>query len=135
MDISALKRDSVAISEGQWVSDIPGMGEVRMRVRGFSSTAAVELRARKERAIPKDQRNRDGSLKPDVASALFSDVLADAILLDVEGLTAGGKALDVDAVRGLLRDPDYAPLADAVAWAASAVDKGMADAAEDLGKN
>lgn len=135
MDISALKRDSAAIASGQWVDQIPGMGNIRIKVRGFSSPEVVEARSRKERAVPLDQRHRDGSLRAEVANAIFVETLSDAAFLDIEGLTAGGKPVTADEARKLLTDPDYGPLADAVAWAASAVDKGTAEATEELAKN
>lgn len=135
MDISVLKRDSGAISSGQWVNDIPGMGKVRVKVRGFSSPEVVEVRSRKERAVPRDERLRDGSLTADAGNRIFNEVLADAVFLDIEGLTEGGKPVKAEGARKKLVDPDYGPLADAVAWAAHAVDRGVAEATEDLAKN
>lgn len=137
MDISTLKKDSSAIAAGQWVGDIPGLGEVRLYVRGLSSAAAVSLRQRKERAVPNDQRERDGSLKPDAAVRLTTEVLHEAILLGWEGLTSGGKPLayDSETARKYLTDPDFEAFADAVVWASRVVDRGTAATKEALEKN
>ncbi|KKB09407.1 hypothetical protein [Devosia chinhatensis] len=137
MDISALKRDSASITAGQWVGDIPGMGDVRLRVRGLSSPIVVQTRSRLERKVPRDQRERDGSLKADVALDVFGQVLHEVVLLDWDGLTDGGKAVPYDKALAhqWLTDPDFAFFGDAVVWAAQIVDKGRAEDAEATGGN
>lgn len=133
MEISTLKRDSAAVTAGQWVGDIPGLGDVRLRVRGLSSPIVVATRGRKERKVPRDQRERDGSLKADVGLELFGEVLHEAVLLDWEGLTDGGKPVpfDTDLARQWLTDPDFAFFADAVVYAAQIVDKGRVELADE----
>lgn len=137
MDINSLKRDSAAIAAGQWVSDIPGLGDVRLRVRGLSSPIVVAVRGRKERKVPRDQRERDGSLTPEVGIQVFGEVLLEAVLLDWSGLTDNGKPVvyDLEIARKWLTDPDFAFFADAVVWAAQIVDKGNADSQEQLEGN
>ncbi|KAA0970311.1 hypothetical protein FPY71_07240 [Aureimonas fodinaquatilis] len=133
MDLSSLQRDSAKVEAGEWVGDIPGFGEARLRVRGLESTAFAATRARKERAVPRNQRERDGTLKSDAARRIFGEALADVILLDWDGITEGGKTVPYDAERAalLLTNPDFSPFADAVVWAASFVDRArVADAAE-----
>jgi len=137
MDIQSLKRNSAAIAAGQWVGDIPGLGDVRLRVRGLSSPIVVQTRNRLERKVPRDQRERDGSLKADVALAVFGQVLHDVVLLDWDGLTDAGEPVPYD--KGLaeqwLTDPDFAFFADAVVYAAQIVDKGRVEDAEALKGN
>lgn len=130
MDISTLKRNSAAVSAGQWVDDIPGMGDVRLRVRGLSSPVVVATRGRKERKAPRDQRERDGSLKPEFGLILFGEVLHEAVLLDWDGLTDKGAAVPYSAeiAQAWLTDPDFAFFADAVVYAAQIVDKGKVEA-------
>jgi hypothetical protein len=134
MEISTLKRDSAAISAGQWVGDIPGLGDVRLRVRGLSSPVVVATRGRKERKVPRDQRERDGSLKPEIGIVVFGEVLHEAVLLEWDGLTDGGKPVpfNSDLAKTWLTDPDFAFFADAVVYAAQIVDKGRADQSETL---
>lgn len=137
MDIQSLKRDSSAAQAGQWVDDIPGMGDLRLRVRGLTSPTVIALRSRKERRVPRDQRERDGQIKPAVATAIFGEVLHEAVLLEWDGLTDGGKPFpfDADLAKQWLTDPDYAYFADAVTWAAQIVDRGRGGDQEYLEKN
>ncbi|GGB00597.1 hypothetical protein GCM10011491_30980 [Brucella endophytica] len=137
MEIQSLKRDSAAANAGQWVDDIPGMGDMRLRVRGLSSSTVIALRSRKERKVPRDQRERDGSIKPAVALVIFGEVLHEAVLLEWDGLTNGGVALPYDAelAKEWLTNPDFAPFADAVTYAAQIVDRGTSQAQGELEKN
>lgn len=137
MDITSIKRDSKAIEAGQWVSDIPGMGSLRLKVRGLASPTVVALRSRKERLEPKDGRERDGQLKIEVGLRIFGEVLHEAVLLDWENLTDNGKPVTYSSelAKAWLTDPDYQPFADAVVWAASVVDNAVDEQKEQLGKN
>jgi hypothetical protein len=137
MEISTLKRDSAAVAAGQWVGDIPGMGDVRLRVRGLSSPIVVAVRSRKERKVPRDQRERDGSLKPEIGLVIFGEVLHEAVLLEWDGLTDGGNPVPYSAemAEQWLTDPDFAFFADAVVYAAQIVDKGQVDAKGELAGN
>ena len=127
MDLQSLKRDTAAIDGGQWVDDIPGMGNIRLKVRGLSSPQVVAYRARLERAVPKQQRNRDGSVKTAKAMEIMGQLLADKILLDWEGLEDGGEPMPYshEAATAILTNPDFLPFADAVTWAAQVVDRGI----------
>ncbi|WP_024586005.1 hypothetical protein [Aliihoeflea sp. 2WW] len=135
MDIASLKRDSSKVEAGDWVSDIPGMGDVRLRVRGLSSPTVVALRSRKERKVTREDRERDGSLKPEAAMRIFGEVLHEAVLFDWDGFTNGKQPLPFDAnlAKEWLTNPDYVAFADAVVWAAQIVDKGRAGETDDMG--
>lgn len=135
MDISALKRDSAKVEAGEWVSDIPGMEDVRLRVRGLSSPTVVALRSRKERKVSRDGRERDGSLKADIALRILGEVLHEGVLLDWDGFTKNKQPLPYDAKQAeeWLTNPDYVAFADAVVYAAQIVDKGRAGEVEDMG--
>jgi hypothetical protein len=135
MELGNFKRDSAAITAGQWVSDIPDGGDIRVRVRGLSSPVAIDARARKERNAPKKSRSRDGSLKAEPGIQIMREVLSEVILLEIEGLTEGGKPVDLARAKAMILDPDYEALADIVAWAARAVERGVADDAEAAEKN
>ncbi len=135
MDIGNFKRDSAAIQAGQWVSDIPGAGDIRVRVRGMSSPVVINARSRKERAVPRKQRNRDGSLKAETGIQIMREVLAETVLLEIEGLTEKGKPVDADRAKAMLLDPDFEPLADIVTWAANYLDRGSEEETEEAAKN
>lgn len=137
MEISSIKKDSSAIAGGQWVNEIPGCGDLRLRVRGLTSPQVIALRSRLERQVPKDQRERDGSLTVTANLRVFAEVLHKGVLLEWDGLTDGGKPVAYDAVLAeeWLTNPDYRSFADAVTWAASVVDNGNAESTEKLAGN
>lgn len=135
MDIGTIKRDSAAISAGQWVKDIPEMGDIEIKVRGLSSPSVIAARAVKERRASKEKRNRDGSLKAEITIEIMREILAENILIDIKGLTQSGKRVSAEKAKTFLLDPDYEPLADAVFWAAQAVDRGVAEDTEKATKN
>ncbi|MGB3834823.1 MAG: hypothetical protein WA975_23495 [Mesorhizobium sp.] len=126
MEISAFRRDSKVVEAGQWIGDIPGMGDLRLRVRGLSTPTAVAYRSRLERAVPRNKRDRDGSLKPEQSLEVFSQVLLEHVLFDWDGITQDGKPVPYskDLAAEWLTNPDFRPFADAVAWAAGVVDRG-----------
>ncbi len=137
MDINDLKRNSAAAAEGQWISDIPDLGDVRLRVRGLSSPKVIALRSRKERAVPRKERLRDGSLAPEAAILISGEVLHEAVLLDWDGITSGGKPVKYDPKLAAewCTNPDFSDFANAVAWAALVVDRGKAEETGDLAGN
>lgn len=137
MDIQSIKRDVAASTEGKWISDIPGCGDLRLRVRGENSPKVAALRARKLRAVPKGKRDRDGAPTFEEMMRVTAEVLHEAVLLDWDGLTNGGKAVkyDADLAREWLTNPDYQEFADAVAWASRVVANGDDEATEDLAGN
>lgn len=140
MDINDLKRTPehmAAINDGEWVSDIPGMGSVRMRVRGLSSPKVAAARSRLERAVPRKERDRDGGLTHEKSMAISAEILHRVVLIDWDGISAGGEIVNYSAeqAKEWCTNPAYREFADAVAWAAMTVDRGAADEAEDIEGN
>lgn len=141
MDIKAFRRDKDAmalIDGGAWVGDIPDFGTVELKVRGLKSKVVGELFARKERAAPREDRERDGkSLTRDAMKRISREVLHEAVLIDWRGLTDGGKPLpfDKNLAREWCINPEFEDFADAVAWAAGVVDAGNAEVAEAVAGN
>ena len=123
MEIKSVKRDSKGAQEGRWIGDIPNMPDVRLKVRGLSCFAATSLRRAKERAVPREGRER-GVLKLEVEQRISREVLHEAILMDWEGLADNGSEFpyDFDSAGLLIKNPDYDIFAGAVAWAAGVVD-------------
>jgi len=132
MEISTIRRNTNAIEAGEWVSEIPNMDDVRLRVRGLSSPTVVAVRSRKERKVSRAGRERDGTLKPDVALTVLGEVLFEAVLLDWDGITQDGKPLPYDPVlaKQWLTSRDFVAFADAVTWAAQYVDRAVAETKE-----
>lgn len=134
MEIKSFKRDSQTIETGMWVDEIPGMKDLRLKVRGLSTPEVASARARKEMAEPRDSRNKSGQLKTDIAMRLFGEVLAEVVLLDWDNVTENGKPLkyDLETAKKWCTEPDFMPFADAVTWAAGRVDQHVDDASETL---
>lgn len=124
MDVASLTRHLPSIEEGRWVSsaEIPALMDVRVKVRGASSKAARDVFAAKERAAPPAERDAQGRIKPDGMSRILVELLAEWNLLEIEGLTSGGKALPVDKVREMLFAPEFQPVADLIMQAVALVD-------------
>lgn len=137
MDISNLKRSTATVEAGDWVDGIPQMGELRLRVRGLNSAQYKAILARKQRAVPKDQRERDNSIKEDVLHGLRGEALHEAILLDWAGLTSNNEPVKYDPGLALswLIDPEFEDFQFAVLYAAGVVGKDRTDAGETLTKN
>lgn len=137
MDLSNIKRDASQIEAGQWVEDIPNMGDLRLRVRGLSSPLVVAVRSRKERRATNREKESDGTLRPDVAMRIFGETLHEAVLLDWSGMTDNDEPVPYSKELALqfLTDPDYQPFADAVTWAAQYVDRASRGTKDDLSKN
>lgn len=137
MDIQSIKKDSAAIAEGQWVDSIPGMGDLRLKVRGSSANYVVAVRARKQRNAPNEDRAADGSLSVDATLRIETEVLHEAVLLDWDGLTDGGQPVKYDAslAKDWLTNPDFRDFADAVVWASGVVSRTTKAAKDKTAKN
>ena len=134
MEIKDLKRNSGMIAKGQWIGEIPDMGDLRLLVRGLTSPSVSALRAQKERSVPRKHRQRDGSLKMETALRISSELLHEVVLLDWDGITMDGKPVKYDATlaKEWLTDPDYQDFANAVAWAAMVADRGEEETTAEL---
>lgn len=137
MDLSDIKRDVKSIEEGQWVEDLIGMGDIRLKVRGMTSNDVVMFRAAKERAIPRNMKDRQGNLLPKTAMNLLREVLIEKVLIDWENLTEGGTPVPYskEKARQLLTDESMIVFADAVVQAAQIVDNGNASTQEEVSGN
>lgn len=129
MDIKNLKQNSAAISAGQWVGQIPNMGDLRLKVRGMGSAQYGLAYSRRLQALTRDDRDRDGTALPSARIRVTAEALHEAVLLDWDGLESGGKPLAYDSDQAFLwlTDPDYVQFVDAVLYAARVVDNGRAE--------
>jgi len=133
MKLSSLKIDSAKLEAGAWVKDLPGCGDLAVKVRSYESRAARDARAKATSDILFDRRK--AGLSAADQDAVSAKVAAEALLIDVKNFTDDdGVELTVDQARALLGDPDYAALLGAITWAASVmVEKGVAELAADVG--
>jgi hypothetical protein len=137
MDIKNLKRDVATIEAGQWVKDIPGMGNLELRVRGMTNKLYMADNQRRARAIPSEGRGRDGSLTVDSATNILGESLAATVLLEWRNLEDGGVAVPYDKAMATewLTSPEFTQFRDAVVYAANVVDIGREAANKAIEKN
>lgn len=136
MKLKSIKVNSTRAQQGAWIDGIPQMGDLALRVRGFSNTDYAAFMAREVAAVPRDQREGGrlaGGLLPNVRDAILTRGMVEHILLDWKNLTdEDDQPVDYSKEQAmtLLCDPDFRPLRDAVAWAANVVEEVEADKVE-----
>lgn len=137
MDIKELARDTTKIEAGEWVDDLPEMGDLRLKVRGSSSklyTAKLGALARK---ATRDERDRHGNVRTDVMIRLMGEAAHETLLLDWDGLTKDGKPFPYDKAiaKEWLTNPDHRSFFDAVFVASNVVDHGREENKKEMAKN
>ena len=141
MKLNALKVNSVRAQQGAWVSDIPNMDDLRLKVRGFTNTDYSAFMAKQVAAVPRDQREggrRDGAPSMAARDALMIRGINECILLDWSGLTdEAGEPIPYskETAAKLMSDPDFRPFLDAIAWAAGEVEAIESDRVEAIAPN
>jgi hypothetical protein len=96
MKISELEVDPKLIEEGKWVSHIPELTGVRLKVRGANNKDWRKFAQRLVNAVPRKKRV-NGNLDPDEADRVSALILLHTGLLDWEGIEADdGTAIPYD---------------------------------------
>jgi hypothetical protein len=85
MKISELEVDPKMIEEGKWVSNIPELTGVRLKVRGANNKDWRRMAQRLINAVPRKLR-ANGILDPDEADRISATILLMTGLLDWEGI-------------------------------------------------
>lgn len=86
MEFNTLKEASDDLAAGEWVEDLPHLGDARLKVRAMSSPDVVRTLGRELRAAS-DER---GQLAPEKMEQIDLKVIAEAVLLDWDGFTQDG---------------------------------------------
>jgi len=137
MDISKIRRNVKAITEGEWVSNIPGAGELRLKVRGMTAPEVREFRSKLERSASAEDRHPDGTLRGDKSMEILAETLFEKVLLDWDGLTDDGNPVKYSPAlaKEWLTNPEYEEFGDAVVWAAHSVDRLRIKKTEEIAGN
>ncbi len=137
MELENLERDIDSIEEGRWIKDLPGAGDLELKVRGLTADSVIAYRASRERAVGRQDRHQDGTLKMAASYRVLCETLAEKVLLDWKGLTEKGKEIKYskEVARKLMLNPKMRAFHDAVTQAAQIVDNGYDEAKEDAAKN
>lgn len=133
MKLSDIRIDAEAIEEGRWVENIPDMGDLRLKVRGFGNADYKRLQAKLTAALPRVKRQ-----DPAEGERIFAKLLVETVLQDWDGITGDDDqpvAFDKDTAAKFLADPSLAPFREAVMYAAALVGRENAETAEDDAKN
>lgn len=129
MKLKNLKVNSARAQTGDWVGDLPGMDDLRLKVRGFSNADFGAVTSREVSKVSREQREggrRDGAPLPHVREQIMARAMVETILLDWDGLTDDDGTpipYSKEAATKLLSDPDCRPFRDAVSLAAARVEE------------
>lgn len=123
MRISDVKVDSSRIEAGDWVDEVPGFPDVRIKARGTGNNDYRTLRSRLIREVP--AADRIGGLSDAAAERINIALLHQTILNDWEGFTEDDEKTPIKYSKSLalewLIDPDMRAFRDAVAFAGDVV--------------
>jgi hypothetical protein len=137
MKLNDLAIDPEKLEKGDWVTNIPDMGELRLRVRGIGNADFRGLQAKLIDAEPR-QFKIGGRLSPERQDAIQTSCLLATVLMDWDGLQdEHGNRIPYskEMAKTLLTDPAYRRFRDGVTWAASVVAEITKVEVEEDGKN
>ena len=142
MKLSAMKINSAAIEQGEWVGSkygtpIPDMGDLSLKVRGIGNSDFRVLQSKLFDATPRNERS-NGRLSPEAAERVTVECLLETILIDWDGVEGDqGELLpfNKDLAHKILSDRDLRPFREAVMWASAQVGELRAGDSEAAAKN
>lgn len=137
MKLSAGKINAEAMEKGAWVSDIPDMGDLKLKVRGSNNSDWRELERKMIEALPREKKIR-GRLDQKDQDQMTSECLLQTSLLDWSGFEDDeGKPIPYskEVARQILFEPEYMRFRMAVMWAANVVADDKKAQQDDIVKN
>ncbi len=127
MKLTAIKVNPAAIEQGQWIGDLPDMGDLKLKVRGIGNSDYRILQGKLLRAVPRAQR---AELTPEQQDEIAGKLLLETCLIDWQNVTDEASAeipYSKELAADLLFKPEFARFRDAVAYAAATVGDQAAD--------
>lgn len=136
MDLSSLKTSTAVVEAGDWVDNIPDMGDLRLKVRGSGNAKWRRLQQQLVAAVPRGKKV-NGRITPEEQDRIIAICIRDTALDDWENITDGGAAVPYskDKAFTLLTDPLTRAFFDACVWACSVVGESASDSQEADVKN
>lgn len=118
MDVRYFTKDSKMADEGVWISGLPGMFDMKLKVRASNSRLVREALTNAAIAL-------SGESDEQATRLARADVIADAVLLDWDNITDGSETeggveipkkipYDKELARSWLRNPDTSEFLDLV---------------------
>lgn len=136
MEIGHTRVDVTKIEQGEWVSDIPDMGDLKLKVRGINNSDWRKIASSLVAAVPRGKKIA-GRIQPDEQDRITSELVLQAGLLDWENVTQDGApvAYSKEQARTFLTDPQYRAFRDAALWACTVVGDATSEEAKAAAKN
>lgn len=137
MKLNDMAIDPEKLEHGAWVSDIPDMGELRLKVRGIGNNDFRKLQTKLVEAEPR-QFKTGGRVSPERQDAITAKCLIHTILIDWSGLVGENNEpipYSKELATELLTSPKYRRFRDAVSYAASIVAEDRTADDEEAAKN
>lgn len=136
MDLNQLKVDANKVEEGEWIGDLPDVGDLRLKVRGLGNRDYRRLMNRLAEAVPRQKKQR-GRIDPDEMDKITNKCLLETVLLDWENLSQGGQQIPFskDLAKQLLEDRNFERFRNAVLTAANQVGEATLEELEEAAGN
>lgn len=143
MKLSSIRIDSARLEGGDWVSDIPGLGDIRLKVRGLGNLDYRRLHAKLVDQVSEADRDEDGAIRPKVLDAITADLALNTLLVGWDGVEHDDSTPEVrmfepftpETATRYLTNPDYRAFLVGVIYAADQVAERAAAKAEVEAKN
>ncbi len=122
MDLQGVKVDPSKIEAGDWVENIPEMGDLRLKVRGVNCAAWRGLARKLSEAVPRNKKV-GGRISQDEQDKIINACLLNVGVIGWANVTTAGEPLPYskDAATKLLADPALQAFRDAALWACTVV--------------
>lgn len=152
MKLNEIRVDSARVEAGEWIKDIPDMGDLELLVRGIGNTDFQRMQSKLYQATPRAERV--GGLSPKASAAIQAKCLAATVLMGWKGMlepvldAKGQPTLDAkgepvyqevefskELAAKLLGNPDYVAFRDGVVWAAQQVGANRTEDVAEVAKN
>lgn len=135
MKLSEIRIDPEKLEQGDWVGDIPEMGELRLKVRGIGNSDFRRMQAKLTEAEPRQYRI-SGRLPPERQDAITAKCLLHTVLIDWDGVLDDDDQpipYSQEFAQDLLTKPEFRRFREAVAWAATVVAENIGETTDEVG--
>lgn len=123
MKLSSIKINAARSEAGDWVENIPGMDDLRLKVRGVQNADWRRMQPKLIERVPRAERI-NGRLTPEAADRVQTELLIETVLIDWGNVLSDDGSpvpFSKDRARELLDDPDMVAFREAVLYAAGSV--------------
>lgn len=134
MKLSEFKINSQAIEKGEWIGEIPNLGDVRIHTRGAGNSDWRQLQSEMVAKVAKDQTSVSAKDQDSInlACLLEAGLIGWENLQDDNGATI---PFSRETAEALMSDPDCRVFFDGAIYAASVVGRKRVTRAADAAKN